>query len=400
MIKSIPFFSLKRQWTALKESILPQIELFLDEQSFIGGPLVASFETTLSHYLNGMHVISCNSGTDALWLALKALELKENDIVLTTPFSFIASSSEIIAHKAHPVFIDIESASFQISPQLMKQWLEKNAKIQNGKAVHKTTGFPIVGIIAVNLFGQCAEHDRLRAIADEWKLWIVEDGAQSLGARYKSQKATTFGDIGTLSFYPTKNVGAFGDAGAVCTHNEELAHRLRALRNHGRHDKYSYKEYGINSRLDAIQALVLLKKLELCDAFNEKRRKIAAHYTEQLGHLKPRLRLPQEGSFHYHIFHQYSLRISDRETFIAHLQEKGIGSAVFYPQSLTSLSFLQTHPDLHTSCPVTDEVCSTIVSLPIWPELENEEINYICDTIKKLFPSSTTHTNKQSMAQQ
>jgi len=189
MAISIPFFSLKRQWNNLKPHLSPVIEQVLDSQNLIGGKEIESFEATLASYLGVKHVISCNSGTDALWLALKGLNIQKETIVLTTPFSFIASSSEIVAHGAHPVFIDIDEKTYNICPIKLEKWLENNATMKNGAAVHTQSGRAITGILTVNVFGQCAEHDRITSIAQRWNLWTVEDAAQSIGSHVNNKKA-------------------------------------------------------------------------------------------------------------------------------------------------------------------------------------------------------------------
>ena len=205
---SIPAFSLGRQISQNKNALLSAFEQVIDQQAFIGGHFVNQFEQQLATYLESTFVIGCNSGTDALWMALHALRIPKNGIVLTTPFSFIASSTEIVAHGGHPVFIDIEHDTFNINPQLLAAWLEKNAYVEGKTAIHKATGFPIVGIIPVDLFGQCADYRLLHDVAETWSLWIIEDTAQAIGATYGEKKAGTLGTIGAFSFYP-KNKNAF-----------------------------------------------------------------------------------------------------------------------------------------------------------------------------------------------
>lgn len=373
---SIPFFSLKRQWKQLKPQLMPIIESVLDTQHFVGGNEVQQFEKDFGRYLNVKHVISCNSGTDALWLALKGLNIQKNSLVLTTPFSFIASSSEIIAHNAHPVFIDIDEKTYNISPEKLEEWLICNALKINGKTIHKKLNLPVEGILPVNIFGQCADYKRIKRIAQEWNLWILEDAAQSIGAHVNGVKTGTFGDVGTFSFYPTKNLGALGDAGAVCTNNDELASRIFSLRNHGRFNKYEYLEYGINSRMDAIQAAVLRKKLTSIDSWNERRRAIAQEYTNIL-RSHDLIQQPYEKTG-YHTYHQYSVRSSQRTNLQNYLENKAIGTNIFYPQPLNAIPYLQTIKDLMEKCPIAHHVSKEICSLPVWPELTDEEVNTIC----------------------
>jgi dTDP-4-amino-4,6-dideoxygalactose transaminase len=243
MKQNIPFFSIKRQWINFKSDFLPDLDRLLESNQYIGGPYIEKFEKQFALYIESLHSISCNSGTDALWLALKALEIRPSSIVLTTPFSFIASSSEIVAHLAQPVFIDVDE-SYNICPKKIENWLKSNAKIQNNKAFHKQTGRPIEGIVTVDLFGQCANYPRIKSIAKEWGLWIIEDACQAIGSHIKNKKAGMFGDISCFSLYPTKNLGVCGDGGVLTTNDEELSGKLFQLRNHGRKNHYEYEGYG------------------------------------------------------------------------------------------------------------------------------------------------------------
>jgi len=379
-VKTIPAFSLARQVSAMRPQLIGQLEKVVDSQQFIGGQFIESFEKQLAAYLQAKFVISCNSGTDALYMALLALNLPKNAIVLTTPFSFIASSTEIVANEAHPVFIDIEPETFNINPALVAQWLDQNAVMRDGVAVHRTTGFPVVGILPVDIFGQCADYNALNKIAQQWNLWIVEDCAQSLGAVYNGKKAGTLGVIGATSFYPTKNLGAFGDAGCCITDDAALAEKLLEIRHHGRKKNYEYQSLGINSRLDAFQAVILSEKLTHLDTWNDRRRAIAERYHDGMKTLHS-LRLPAQlvGT---HVFHQYSILIDyDRETFIKYLADHGIQTRIFYPEPLQSIAFLRTNPALSTVCPVADYATRSIVSLPMWPELEDAEVDYVIDCV-------------------
>jgi len=393
----IPFFSLKRQWANLKAKVEPVIHEVLTCQQYIGGKFVKNFEEKLARYLKVKSAASCNSGTDALWLALKALSLKENEIVLTTNFSFISSCSEILAHKAHPVFIDIDENSLNISPQKIETWFKEKKKKKDNKTFHLKTNLPITGILVVNIFGQCIEYEKIDRIAKKWNLWIIEDAAQSMGAHIDEKMSGTLGDISTFSFYPTKNLGACGDGGAVCTNNPFLAERLKKLRNHGRATQYDYTEYGINSRLDSIQAAILSKKLDFLDELNSKRQKLAQHYYKNLKDITL-LKLPKE-IVGYHTYNQFCIQLKDAETrekLIKRLSKNKIGSNIFYPKAFTQIDFLQTHPSLKNDCPISEKITSTILALPIWPELNFEEIDYICSNIKDFYATKhpTAHISK------
>ena len=399
----IPFFSLSRQWNNLKPAIEPALQQILDTQSFVGGKAVATFEEKLATYLSANHVISCNSGTDALWLALKALDLKPNEIVLTSPFSFIASSSEITSHGGHPVFIDIDPDTYNMSPSKLTAWLEKYTTQKNGHTYHIDTGYRVAGILPINIFGQCADYPALSAIAKKWHLWMVEDAAQSIGSTLNNKHAGTFGDIACFSFYPTKNLGALGDAGATVTHNPDLAKTLRLLRNHGRNDRYTYEMHGINSRMDALQAAALSVKLEHLDELNIKRRSIAQQYRSALKDLKC-INLPKEISG-YHTYHQYCIQIEDqdahnvRNRLQEHLTAAQIGTNIFYPSSFTSIPYLATDKRLATQCPVTDHVTHTILALPVFPELTTEEVSYITTAITQFVAEHLTARAPQTITQ-
>ena len=384
----VPFFSLNKQTQDIKTSCLEAIEHLLDNQQFVGGTSINALEQELAHYLDVKHVISCNSGTDALWLALNALDVKKNDIILTTPFSFIASASELVPHDAHPVFIDVDPVTYNLDPALVLSWLETNTDQQNGRTIHRQTGFPVVGMIPVHLFGQCADMDALLAIAKKFNLWTVEDTAQAIGSKLNNRYAGTMGDIGTLSFYPTKNLGAFGDAGCVITNNTVLAEKLVRLRNHGRKNQYEYECYGLNSRLDAMQAEILRIKLKHVDQYNTQRQAIAACYDaalQQVSYIKK----PQ--AVHgVHTYHQYSVVIKPeicgmtRDEVAQHLEAAGIGTRVFYPQPLNAIDYLRTHAALQTSTPITDYICRNILALPIWPELSSEQIDAVIAAVVNL----------------
>lgn len=389
----VPAFSLNRQIKEHREAFIKALDGVFEAEAFIGGPLVSEFEKKLAAYLKTSYVIGCNSGTDALWMAMHALQIPKDAIVLTTPFSFIASSSEIVAHGAHPVFIDIEEDTFNINPQLVSLWLEKHAYMKDGIATHKATNFPVVGILPVDLFGQCADYSILREIADTWNLWLVEDCAQAIGARIGDQMAGTFGTIGTFSFYPTKNLGAFGDAGACVTDDPVLAERLMQVRHHGRKANYDYEGLGINSRLDAFQATLLTEKLPLLDGANQRRREIAAQYEAQLRGIAG-LKLPRE-IIGTHVYHQYTMLVHDeqgnsrRQALEQHLIAHGVQTRIFYPQPLPTVGYLRTHPALITQNPVTDAAATSVLSLPMWPELREDEVQHVCDRIKEFFVGAT-----------
>ena len=398
MKRNIPFFSLARQWKIIKESIFSKVSLVLDSNQFVGGPYVAEFEKQFARYTNSTHAIACNSGTDSLWLALKALDVQKDDIVLTTPFSFIASGSEIVAHGAHPVFIDIDESTYNLCPKKLAAWLTENTKQKNGMLVEKQTGFRVSGIVAVDIFGQCFDYPAIKQIADAHNLWIVEDACQAIGAHIDQRRAGTLGDISCFSLYPTKNLGACGDGGVIVTSNETLATQLHKLRNHGRTSNYDYECYGRNSRMDAVQAVIVTEKLRHLNGYNKRRQAIAHSYTDRLSKL-PFIQTQQEITGH-HVYHQYCVRTPSRDALRDALTNAGIGTNIFYPKGLHQISFMQTEPRLRTQCPITEQVIGTVLALPIWPELTDNEIAYICETIERFTPVQIHSTRAKGACSQ
>lgn len=398
--QSVPFFSLLEQTQAIKPACLQAFETILDNQQFIGGPSIAALEQEVARYLKVKHVISCNSGTDALWIAVHALEVKPNDIVLTTPFSFIASASELIPHGAHPVFIDVDAATYNIDPQLLRHWLTTNTYRSGNRTIHRETGFPVVGMIPVHLFGQCADMESLLAIAQEFNLWIIEDTAQAIGSTLEGRYAGTMGNVGTFSFYPTKNLGAFGDAGCMVTNDDALAAQLLRLRNHGRKDHYNYEGYGLNSRLDALQAEVIRIKLKLVDGYNEKRQSIAARYDAAL---RDTTYIQTPTTIHgVHTYHQYAVVIRQeacgmsRDMIAKKLEALGIGTRVFYPQSLPMIDYLRTRKELQTATPISDFLTSNILALPIWPEMSDAQVDHVINALKTIPLSVMSHRSSSA----
>ncbi|MCF7910815.1 DegT/DnrJ/EryC1/StrS family aminotransferase [Candidatus Pacearchaeota archaeon] len=385
MNKKINFFSLERQYKKHKKNILQNIKNVLDEQAFVGGHFVTDFEKNFSKYTKSSHTIACNSGTDALWMALKALDLKKDSIVLTTPFSFIASSSEIVAHGAHPVFIDIDKDTYNIDPEKIKIWLETNCIKKDNKTIHTQTGYLVEGILPVNLFGQCADYKKIREIAQEFNLWIIEDACQSIGATDNQNISSgNLGNIACFSFYPTKNLGAFGDGGCCTTNNEFLAERLIQIRNHGRKSHYNYEMHGVNSRLDAIQAVILDYKLNFIDSWNNQRREIAQYYNKKFAKLDF-INRPKEINSKC-VYHQYCVEIlgENRDLIAKNLQDMGIGTNIYYPKSLDQIEFLNKDARLKTNCSVSNNLTQNILALPIWPELKRDEIAYVVEKIFNL----------------
>lgn len=378
---------------------MPKLEALLDQQACVGGAAVTSFEQAAAAYCGAQHAIGCGSGTGALWLALRALDVAPGDIVLTTPFSFVASASQVYAHGATPVFIDIEHDSLNINPAMLANWLTTNTEQRNGRTVEKKTGKRVSGILAVHIFGLCVNMSALRDIADQFGLWIIEDAAQAIGAPHNNQPIGSLSDAACYSFYPTKNLSACGDGGLITTNDEARAHRIRRLHNHGRQDHYTYAEYGINSRLDALQAIILEEKLSILPELLALRFSIAQRYHAALRDL-PGIQVPP---LHEHTFHQFTILIDEtrsqysRDELDQHLRGAGIGTRIFYPQLLCDVDYLQTVPALYTHCPIARTTVARMLSLPLWPEMSDEQVATVIGAITAYMhtspsPSSSTET--------
>src|SRR5690554_594222 len=319
-LMGVPFFDLTRQYAALEDEIRPAIDEVLRTQRCIGGPFVTSLEEELARRVGVKHAVGVSSGTDALLLSLMALNIKPGDEVVTSPFTFFAPIGSILRLGARPIFVDVEPEGFNLDATRVSEALSERTR----------------AVLPVHLFGQCAQMDEVMAAAASCPgpaPAVVEDLAQALGASFKGGQAGSFGQVGCVSFFPTKNLGAAGDGGMVFTDDGALHDRLRLLARHGAQPKYHHVEVGGNFRLDALQAAILGVKLEHFDAFCDRRRAHAAYYNEALAGIEG-LTLPTHSSEHRPVYNQYVVRVADRARLIAHLEARGIGSAVYYPEPL------------------------------------------------------------------
>lgn len=364
-----PFVDLKAQYGNIKEEILKCINEILESSHYILGENVKAFEEEVKSYLGVKEAIGVASGTDALHLALKALNIGKGDEVITTPFTFFATVEAIIYVGAKPVFVDIEKDTYNIDPE----------KIE-GKITPRTKA-----IIPVHLFGCPADMEKINDIARRYGLKVVEDAAQAFGATIGNKKVGTFGDIGCFSFYPSKNLGCFGDGGMVVTDNLEIAQKIRILRNHGSHGKYIHETVGLNSRLDEIQAGILRIKLRHIEEYNKYRRKKAFLYTKLLSDA---VITPKENDNKYHVYHLYSIRSSFRDKIKETLAKHKIPSVVYYPLPLhlqKALSFLGYKEG---DFPVSEATSREILSLPIYPEIPDDEVYEISQIILRCLQNS------------
>lgn len=358
----IPMVDLKTQYARLREEIDAAVHGVLESTAFILGPEVRAFEEEVAAYLGVAHAIGCASGTDALHLALRAAGIGEGDEVITSPFTFIATAEAICYTGARPVFVDIDPRTFNITEETIAAAISERTK----------------AVLPVHLFGQPANLPAIAALCAEHDLLLIEDCAQSFGARIGDRQTGSFGLAGAFSFFPSKNLGAFGDGGLVTTQSEALAERVRVLRNHGSRIRYHHDVIGYNSRLDELQAAILRVKLRHVDTFNAGRRRVAALYSELLGGV---VETPFEDGIGNHVYHQYTI-LSDRRTeLVTALQLAGIASAIYYPVPLHRQEvFADTGRDLHL--PIAETVAARCLSLPIYPELEEATVRRIAAVIQ------------------
>ena len=362
----IPMVDLKGQYRALKDEIDAAVLEALDATQFILGPNVRAFEEEAAAYLGAKHAIGVASGTDALHLALAAAGIKPGDEVITTPFTFIATAEAIRYVGAEPVFVDIDPKTFNIDVS------------QAEDAISSTTR----AILPVHLFGQPADMSALMELAARRGLEVIEDCAQSFGADLDGKMTGTIGGAGCFSFFPSKNLGCFGDGGLITTDSEAMAEHLRVLRNHGSWKRYHHSELGFNSRLDELQATILRVKLKHIDRYNEERRRVAHRYSRQLAEL-PDIIPPHEDGKGRHVYHQYTVLTPKRQAIMEALQANDIASAIYYPIPLHKQEVFA--PDWKgPALPVSEQVAAQCMSLPVFPELSDDQVDAIVEVIAQV----------------
>lgn len=370
--RRIPLLDLKAQYAGLREEILAAVEAVFDSQQFVLGPDVAKLEEEVAAYCGTRFAVGCGSGTDALYLALRALDIGPGDEVLTVPFTFFATAGAIVNVGAQPVFVDIEPASFNMDP----------AQVEEALAAHPR----VKAVLPVHLYGACAEMEPIRAAAERRGIPVIEDAAQAIGAEYRGRRAGSLAVAGCFSFFPTKNLGGAGEGGMITTQDEHLADRLRALRVHGSKVRYYHDEAGTNSRLDSLQAAVLRVKLRRLDEWTRRRQDNAALYFEMLEplHLPVVLPAAPEGCTR-HVRNQFVIRAERRDLLRRHLAEQGIGTEVYYPLPLHAqpcFAYLGYHKG---SFPASEAAAEQVLALPVYPELGREEIRQVCNAIRAFY---------------
>ncbi|HTY12635.1 MAG TPA: DegT/DnrJ/EryC1/StrS family aminotransferase [Candidatus Omnitrophota bacterium] len=365
---SVPFFDLKRQIASIKLELSSAIDSVIDSGAFILGPNVAALEKHAADYIGCKHAIGVASGTDALHLALRGININPGDEVITTPFTFVATIDAIYYCGAKPVFVDIEPNTYNLDPLQIKKKITKKTK----------------AIIPVHLYGQSVNFDPLLKLSKDLSIPIIEDCAQAIGAEYHQQKVGSFGACGCFSFFPTKNLGCFGDGGLITTNDDKIADTIRVFRAIGSRKTYHYDIIGYNSRLDALQAAILLVRFKYLDEWTRKRRHNANLYKKLLKDI-PEITCPYELPDSLHVFNQFTIRPKDRDELFEFLKTKGIGAMVYYPLSLHLQAAFAELGHHKGDFPESEKAQDQVLSLPIFPELSEDEIREVCFAIRSFY---------------
>ncbi|MBY8962867.1 DegT/DnrJ/EryC1/StrS family aminotransferase [Flavobacterium sp. D11R37] len=371
-MKKLQMVDLKGQYDKIKQTVDASIQEVLDTTTYINGPEVHKFQKNLEEYLGVKHVIPCANGTDALQIAMMGLGLEPGDEVITADFTFAATVEVIALLQLTPVLVDVEPDSFNISVEAIRNAITPKTK----------------AIVPVHLFGQTADMEAIMALAEEHNLYVIEDNAQAIGAEYTyadgtKKKAGTIGHVASTSFFPSKNLGCYGDGGAIFTNDDELAHKLRGIVNHGMYERYHHDVVGVNSRLDSVQAAVLNAKLPHLDDYNKARRAAADKYSKAFAGHADIITPVIKGDDESHVFHQYTLRIlnADRNALMKHLLDKGIPCAIYYPIPLHSQKAYASGRYNEDDFTVTNQLVKEVISLPMHTELDDEQIAFITQAI-------------------
>jgi dTDP-4-amino-4,6-dideoxygalactose transaminase len=370
-MKKIQMVDLVSQYEKIQKEIDEAVLNVVRSSAYINGPEVKAFQAELEQYLGVKHVIPCANGTDALQIAMMALDLKPGDEVITADFTYVATAEVIGLLQLTPVLVDVDPDTFNIDVEAIKAAITPKTK----------------AIVPVHLFGQCAPMEEILAIAKEHNLYVIEDTAQAIGATYtfsdgRIAKAGTMGDIGGTSFFPSKNLGCYGDGGAIFTNNDEYAAMLRVVANHGQTRQYYHDEIGVNSRLDSIQAAILRIKLRHLDEYAEQRNRAAAYYDRAFAGVS-QLKTPARFDQSTHVFHQYTLKLDgiDRDALRTYLQERDIPAMIYYPVPLHLQKAYRDERYNEGDFPVTEKLCETVISLPMQTELDDEQLSYITEGV-------------------
>ena len=373
----VPLLDLKAQYETLAPDIDAAVRSVFDSQHFILGPEVKQFEQEIAAYCSSEFAIGCASGSDAILLALMAHGIGPGDEVVTTPFTFFATAGSVVRLGAKPVFADIDESTFNIDPALFESAITERTR----------------AVIPVHLFGQCAAMDAIREVADRRGIAVIEDAAQAIGAEYCGIRAGSLGSVSAFSFYPSKNLGGAGDGGMLTTNDEEIARKLRILRSHGAANKYYHEWVGINSRLDALQAVILRVKLRHLDSWTQARRANAARYRdyfEQAGLVTDGLvKLPREAAENLHVYNQFVIRVDNRDALKSFLAERGVGTEIYYPLPLHLQVCFSGLGYTEGDMPESERASKESLAIPVYPEIGETGQRYVVDTIAAFFHSGS-----------
>jgi dTDP-4-amino-4,6-dideoxygalactose transaminase len=385
---NVPLLDLKAQFAQIRAEVMPAIDQVCASQHFILGEQVRALEEELARYCTASSGVGVSSGTDALLVALMALNIGAGDEVITSPFTFFATAGTIARTGARPVFCDIDPVTYNLSASAVQGFIDEHCTAQGGRLINRATGGRIKALMPVHLYGQSADMDPLMALAQRYGLKVIEDAAQAIGTEYKNgARAGTIGDVGCFSFFPSKNLGAFGDAGLCTTNDPELAESLRVLRVHGGKPKYFHAMIGGNFRLDELQAAVLRVKLKYLDGWTEGRQRNAAYYDAAFAAagLGVKLRTPHAVAGCRHIFNQYVVRVQRRDALRARLTERSIGSEIYYPVPLHLQKCFAYLNYRAGDFPHSERAAEETLALPIYPELEQAQLAYVVATISEFY---------------
>lgn len=375
----VPLLDLKAQLARVGDELRKQVEETIESCVFINGPKVAALEAEIGEYCGASHAIGVSSGTDALLVALMALDIGPGDAVLTTPYSFFATAGAVSRLGARPVFVDIEPDTYNISVEQIQRFTDENPKIAR----------QIKALIPVHLYGQCSDLDPIMELAAEQNWTVIEDAAQAVGARYEGRgvvrKAGSIGDVGCFSFFPSKNLGGAGDGGMVVTSDESLATKIRKLRNHGSSPKYYHDLIGGNFRLDAIQAAVLLAKLPYLDQWHGERQTNASYYDEQLASLSTVKRPVVVENRAFHIYNQYVISVAQRDELRAFLGERGVATEIYYPVPFHEQKCFAELGYAQGDFPVAEHAARSTLAVPVYPELTREMQDHVIESIRAFY---------------
>ena len=380
---NVPLLDLKAQFAQIRADVMPIIEEVCASQRFILGEHVLALEAEVAAYCASAAGVGVSSGTDALLLALMALGVGAGDEIITSPFTFFATAGTIARLGARPVFCDIDPLSFNLSPQSVAEFIDRHCSVQGGQLLNRATGGRIKGLMPVHLYGQSADMDPLMALARQHHLKVIEDAAQAIGTEYQGVRVGSIGDIGCFSFFPSKNLGAFGDAGLCTTNDAELAESMRVLRVHGGKPKYFHAVIGGNFRIDELQAAVLRVKLKYLDGWTAARQRNAAYYNAAFAaaELSGNLITPQAAVKGRHIFNQYVVRVQNRDALKDHLTAQGIGTEIYYPVPLhlqKCFSFLKHAPG---DFPQSERAAAETLALPLCPDLTPTHLDHVVASV-------------------